>query len=364
MLDVLVRARIRQKESRPQTVAARIPRLTLARFPGARLSRHKAAAGRLWRHTYPAETSSWRIEALRCTNSTGEHVGSRSRLRYEPIVDRPHFSWPGDATVALWVIPNIEYYPFDAPGPAINERAVTASPDVLNSSWREYGPRVGMWRLFDCLDAVGVPVAAALNSEVCDIYPRLVEEGVSRGWEWIAHGTNNSARLTGLSLEEEQSLVTSVVDRISGATGRRPRGWLGPGLAETEHTPETVLKAGLDYVCDWIADDLPIRLDAEGGHVWAMPYSIHLNDMELLLRQRMTGPSYFEALTDAFEQLRREGARERRGRVMAIPLHPFLTGHARYVKHLQNALEAIAGSRHTWPATGAEILDHYAEAVA
>lgn len=286
------------------------------------------------------------------------------RYAYEPIVDRPQFLWPGDAPVALWIVVNIEHYPFGAPGPVVNERSAAASPDVLNNSWRNYGPRVGVWRLLDCLDAVGARVSGALNSEVCDMYPRIVEEGVSRGWEWIAHGTNNSIRLTGLPPEDEQALVSSAVDRITRATGRRPRGWLGPGLAENCHTPETLAQVGLDYVCDWIADDLPVRLSVGGGQLWAMPYSIQLNDMDLLLRQRMPGPAYFEALVDEFEQLHSESARQRRGRVMAVPLHPFLSGRARYVKHLQNALAMIVESGGAWSATGAEILDHYVTATA
>lgn len=286
-----------------------------------------------------------------------------TRYSYQPIVDRPCFQWPGGVAVALWVIPNIEYYPFGGAGPVLNERAAAASPDVLNSTWREYGPRVGIWRLFECLDAVGAKVSATLNSEVCDHYPRIVEEGVSRGWEWIAHGANNSERLTGLSDSAEQSLVAAVLARITTATGQRPRGWLGPGLAETSHTPETLARAGLDYVCDWIADDLPVRLRTEEGGLWALPYSIALNDMDLLLRQRMPGPRYYEALVDEFRQLRRESLAQRRGRVMAVPLHPFLVGRGRYVAYLHDALATILGSGDAWPATGAQILDHYLGAV-
>jgi allantoinase len=271
--------------------------------------------------------------------------------------------WPGGAGVAVWVIPNVEHYPWGRPGVTVNDRAAAASPDVLNHSWRDYGPRVGIWRLFDCLADVGVKVSATLNSDVCDEYPRLVEEGCRRGWEWIGHGTNNSERLNRLDDDDERATVEATLERITAATGVRPRGWLGPGLAESDRTPEILREAGIEYVCDWVADDLPFPLAAGDGEIMSLPYSIELNDMELILRQRLTGPEYLQRLIDQFEQLNAEAITSRTGRVMAVPLHPFLTGQAHRVRYLRDALACIAGHEGSWLALGSEILDYYRSTV-
>lgn len=289
-----------------------------------------------------------------------ESSGSpQARYPYRAIVEHPPFRWPGGATVAIWVVVNVEHHPFGRGGVSVNDRAASAQPDVLNHSWRDYGPRVGMWRLFDALDLAGVPASAALNSEVCDQYPRLVEEGAKRRWEWIGHGANNSERLTGMQAQDERRLVHDVLTRIEAATGAKPRGWLGPGLAETYNTPDILFSEGVEYVCDWIADDLPFPLTVEGGRLLAMPYSIELNDMELILRQRLRGHDYVQTLVDRFDRLHAEATRLGCGRVMAVPLHPFLTGQAHRVRYLEEALTTLASRTGAWFATGSEIMDHY-----
>lgn len=287
------------------------------------------------------------------------HRSAGLRYDYQPIVDRPQFMWPGDAGVAVWVIPNVEYYPYDRPGASVNDRAASAMPDILNHSWRDYGVRVGIWRLFECFDEVGVKVSATLNSDVCDEYPRLVEEGSKRGWEWIGHGANNSVRLQGMPENEEVELVQAALDRIEKGSGTRPRGWLGPGLSESHNTLDILHRSGVEYVCDWVADDLPYWMDAGEGKILSLPYSIEMNDMELVLRQKLTGPEYHQRLLDQYEQLRAESVRQGRGRVMAIPVHPFLVGQAHRIGYLSDALQYIAGQRDTWLATGSEIMEAY-----
>lgn len=291
------------------------------------------------------------------SNKDSLHRSPGLRYHYQPIVDRPEFMWPGDAAVAVWVIPNVEYYPYDRPGASVNDRAAVAMPDVLNHSWRDYGVRVGIWRLFECFDDVGVKVSATLNSEVCDEYPRLIEEGTKRGWEWIGHGTNNSIRLQTLTETEETELLKNVLDRIEKGSGTRPRGWLGPGLSESHNTLDILQRAGVEYVCDWVADDLPFWMQTDGGRILSVPYSIEMNDMELVLRQRLTGPEYYQRLLDQYEQLKSEAIRQDRGRVMAIPVHPFLVGQAHRIGYLADALSYIAGQRDTWLATGSEIME-------
>lgn len=282
-----------------------------------------------------------------------------SRYPYRPIVDHPKFRWPRGAKVAVWVIPNVEHYPFGRPGLSVNERAAAADPDVLNHSWRDYGLRVGIWRLFELFDQLDVGVSATLNSDVCDEYPSVVDQGCRRGWEWIGHGTNNSVRLSELAVEEERKLVQTSLDRITDATGQRPKGWLGPGLAESHHTPEILHEAGIEYVCDWIADDLPFPISAGDGELMSLPYSIELNDIELILRQHLAGDQYRQRLIDQFDQLCRDADTHALGRVMAIPLHPFIAGQAHRIGYLREALVHISSSDASWMATGTQILEYY-----
>lgn len=281
------------------------------------------------------------------------------RLTYRPIVDHPPFLWPKDALVAIWLVPNIEYYPPNLPAVAINERAAATSPDILNHTWREYGARVGFWRLLACVDELCIPVSATLNSLVCEYYPRLVEEGKQRSWEWIGHGRHNAERLSGISELNERDIINESIDVLTQFTGNRPRGWLGPGLGETERTPDILAQHSIDYVCDWVADDIPYYLDTEHGPLLAMPYSIELNDMELILRQHMTGPEYRQRIRDQFDQLIREASRERKGRVMALPVHPFLVGQAHRIGYLSDALVSLSSKSGAWFARGSEIADAY-----
>jgi allantoinase len=284
------------------------------------------------------------------------------RYPYRAISQHPPFRWPGNARVAVWVIPNIEYFPFDQPGATLNERSAQFRPDVLNHSWRDYGIRVGFWRLLDCLDALKIPVTAALNSDVCDHYPQVVRAGVERGWEWMGHGHTNAQRMSGLEEGEEQALITSTLERIAAGTGTRPEGWLSPGLCETYRTPDLLQKAGVQYVADWVADEVPFPMSAGDGHIMTIPYSIEINDMELILRQKRSGPEFRQRIIDQFDALYRDG--DRVARVMAIALHPFLIGQPHRIRYFAEALAHIRSFSDVWFATGSEIIRFYKEQVA
>ena len=154
------------------------------------------------------------------------------RFDYSPIVDRPPLRWPNGARVAVWVIPNIEHFLFDRPSTSISDATYALRPDVLNYSWRDFGVRVGIWRMMEIMEKYGVRGTVALNSDVCGEYPRIIEEGNRLGWEWMGHGTTNSTLLSRLPEKEERALIKEAVTTIGDAVGKAPRGWLSPALSE------------------------------------------------------------------------------------------------------------------------------------
>jgi len=283
------------------------------------------------------------------------------RYDYSPIIDRPRLAWPNNARVAVWVIANIEWFEFDRP--ALQFRPPPAQmPDVVNYSWRDYGSRVGVWRQMAILDRFGIKATVALNSLVCRYHPRIVEEMLKREWELMGHGTTNSRSNVGLDEAAEREVIETTIRQIREATGQTPQGWLGPGLGETYNTPDLLAEAGIRYVCDWIFDDQPVPMKVRRGSLLAMPYSVELNDIALFVGQSRTGQEYFEVIRDQFDGLYRDG--ETTGRVMAIPLHPFLTGVPHRAKYLEMALEHVSRHSGVWLARGGEIADWYLKATA
>jgi allantoinase len=158
------------------------------------------------------------------------------RFDYSPIIRRPPLKFPNGARVAVWIVPNVEHYHYDKPAIALTPMTTALKPDVLNYAWRDYGARVGIWRLMEILDRNGFRATAALNSEVALQYPQIIEEGARLGWEWMAHGANNSSLFTGMPPDVERGVITQVLRTIEDKTGKRPRGWLGPALTETDNT--------------------------------------------------------------------------------------------------------------------------------
>jgi Predicted xylanase/chitin deacetylase len=281
------------------------------------------------------------------------------RFPYSAIVDRPPLRWPHGARVAVWVIPNIEHFLFDRPGAAIVPAMTAFVPDVLNYSWRDYGVRVGIWRLMEVMERHGIRGTAALNADVVRHYPRILEAGKALGWEWMAHGTNNSTMINAQSEEEERHLVTTVLDTITEATGTRPRGWLSPGLSETHRTLDLLAEAGVGYVANWVNDEQPYPMRVRSGSMLSLPYSAEINDYAAFIERAQTGEDFAQTIRDQFDGLYEDGAVT--GRVMAIALHPFLIGHPHRMRAFDRALAHIASRQEVWLATGSEIADWYAQ---
>jgi allantoinase len=277
------------------------------------------------------------------------------RFAYSAIVDRPPLKWPNGARVALWVIPNVEHFHFDQ----VYGRAASP-PDVIAYAPRDYGNRVGVWRLMDVLDKHKVRATVALNAEICEYEPRIIEEGNKRGWEWMGHNLSNSRRLDGLDETQERHIISETVRIIRAGTGKAPRGWLGSGLAETVRTPDILKEHGIDYVADWVNDDQPYVMKTAHGELHTIPYSSEINDKPAYDDKRVSPMEFARMIRDQFDTLYREG--QNSGRVMAICLHPYLSGVPHRIRYLDEALGYITSHEHVWRATGSEIIDAYKEA--
>lgn len=272
---------------------------------------------------------------------------------YTPVNRRPRLAWPGGARLALWVIPNIEIFPLDEPVPGGTGKA----PDIINWAARDYGARVGIFRMMEVMSRHGVRGTVALNSEVCDGYPEIVEDAVALGWEFMGHNQSNSRYLHLMSPQDERKVVLDTFNRIEAATGARPRGWLSSGLQQSWHTLDYLIEAGATYVADWINDDQPYLMDVDGRRLVSIPYSGEINDLPQILRMGRTADEFETMIRRQFDTLYREGAES--GRVMAICLHPFIIGVPHRISALDSALEYICGHDGVWKATGSEIIDHY-----
>ncbi len=210
----------------------------------------------------------------------------------------------------------------------------------------------------DALSSRDIRASVTLNSEVCDVYPEIMEDAMALGWEFLGHNQSNSRPFHETPPEGDEKLVRDTLARIEQTTGRKPRGWLGSGLQETWHTLDYLAGEGLDYVCDWVNDDQPYFIDAGDRKMVSLPYSPEIND----LPQFRTGKSSDEfelMMRRQFDRLYMEGAES--GRVMAICLHPFVIGVSHRIWALESALDYIKGHDDVWFATGEEIVDAWLE---
>jgi len=280
-----------------------------------------------------------------------------SRYPFSPIIDRTPLAFPEGKRIALVPYLNIEHFPENLPGTPLVPMTQGFKPDVLNYGWRDYGQRVGIWRVAEILDRHGMRATVCLNSDVCREYPRIIEEGNRRGWEWMGHGQNNSNFLNGIDEARERALIADVLDTIEVGTGRRPRGWLGPFLSETYATPDLLAEHGIEYLCDFTCDDQPFPISTRSGPLISMPYTVELNDIPAFLNRGESAADFAASIRDQFDVLYAEGATS--ARVMPICLHTFLIGQPFRAKHLDAALAYIVGHDDVWLPTAGEINDWY-----
>jgi allantoinase len=276
---------------------------------------------------------------------------------YAPITRRPKLTWPNGARLALWVIPNIEVFALDAKMPAGQGGSGGIIPDVHTWAIRDYGNRVGIFRMMEVLERHGIRATVALNSDACDAHPGMIADAVRLGWEFMGHNQTNVRRLNTMPPEKERDEIRGALERIARATGRPVAGWLGSGLQETWNTLDYLIELGCKYVADWVNDDQPYVMDLGGRQICSIPYSAEINDKSAVDHLHATPGEFEGMIRRQFDVLYREGAQS--GRVMAIALHPYITGVPHRIDALDSALRYIASHDGVWLATGGEIIDHY-----
>jgi len=270
---------------------------------------------------------------------------------YQPIVERSPLTFPDDKKLAFYVGLNIEHFHVD------KSSSRPHVPDPMGHGQRDYGTRVGIWRLMDLFDSLGVRASAITNSEVCSRYPQIVKAAIERDWAWVAHGQTNSITESGMPVEEEERFLQEMMAEFDASLPSRPKGWLGPGLSETFETPRILSEYGFTYLLDWCCDDQPFPLSIPG--MISVPYSLEVNDIGMWASTTLSGTDYESIVLDQFEVLMQDA--QKTGMVMALPIHTFVVGQPYLFKRFSNVLKEICSHRDVWVTTSDDIATHYIE---
>lgn len=284
-----------------------------------------------------------------------------ARAPYSAIVDRPKLKLPGNGRMLVWLIVNVEHWSIERAMP----RTVLSPPmgqpllpDVPNWAWHEYGMRVGFWRIYDALNQRGIVPTMATNGIVCESYPRIVESALKKDWEIMGHGFVQGPMH---KLENQQEAIQQTVDTIQRFSGKPPVGWESPGLTENDQTLDCLSKSGIEYVADWVLDDQPVWLEAKPKPVLSVPYTVELNDIPMMLLQQNRSEEMLLRGIDQFERLWAES--ETIPRVMAISVHPYVTGVAHRIGYFEKLLDHIQSRQGVVIQTGEQISNWYRDQI-
>ena len=281
----------------------------------------------------------------------------RARLDYTPIHKRPKLELPNKARVAVWTIVNVENWVPTAAMP----RAVLPPPmgqpllpDVPNWAWHEYGMRVGFWRFLETLNDRNLKATFAVNGTACDVYREACEAAHKAGWDFMGHGFVQKPMH---KVEDQKAAIEATIRAIKEFTGKPPRGWESPGLTETDETLDLLQEAGIEYLADWVLDEQPLTLKTRSGPIVSVPYTVEINDVVISAVQQHGSDEIWKRGRDQFDRLYLDGAKA--PRIMAISIHPYLTGVPHRIKYLEMLYDYILGHEGVVMWTGAEILDWY-----
>lgn len=289
-----------------------------------------------------------------------KHGMDHDRYQWSMLRDRTAIRWPEGKTLALWVNVSVQHFPLDQRGvPFAPPGGMTMPyPDLRHFTLRDYGNRVGIYRVLDALERFGVTASFAVSGQLVARTPGLIRDLASRG-EILGHGWNmDTPHFGGMDRSDESELISRSLDALRSCSGQPVRGWLSPGRNESEHTPELLVANGIEYLCDWVNDDMPYPFRTEEGELLAIPLSTELEDRFVIQNNLHSEQSWREQVCDACDFLGNEAVREG-GRLLALSIHPWLMGQPHRIGHLEAVLDHVMARDDVWTATPAEIAAHW-----
>lgn len=271
------------------------------------------------------------------------NLTTHGRYPYNPIISRPHYDWPEGQGLAVYLALNIEHFPF-AEGMGIPLANAQPEPDVVNYSWRDYGNRVGVWRLLAEFDRLNLPATVLANTAMYDHAPQVMDAFRARGDEFVGHGITNAERQGTMDEKDERDLIARTTSTLEKHEGARPAGWMGPWVSQSRVTPDLLVEAGYTYMMEWAADDQPIWMATRnGGRILAIPYPRPSNDIPGLHGAGQTPSDYADTLIDQFDEMLEQS--RTMPLVFNLSLHPFLVGWPYRLRHIRRVLEHIAAHK-------------------
>jgi allantoinase len=280
------------------------------------------------------------------------------RYDFSAIEERKDYSWPGGKRLAFYVALNIEHFAFGA-GRGLDPTIRDGPQTQRNFAWRDYGNRVGIWRLFRILDDLKLPASILLNSMVGELYPQIVAKIKARGDDVLGHGRTNAEAVAGRWEPDERRLIAEATESIGKQFGVRPTGWMGPGASESGVTPDLLKEAGYTHILDWPMDDQPIWMHTRAGPILSIPYPLELNDAGTLVDRDHSGREFADILVDQFDEMVEQSAEQ--PLVCAISVHGFIVGQPFRLRPLRQALKHCAEHRlkdHVWYTRAGDIADY------
>jgi allantoinase len=271
------------------------------------------------------------------------HLPGHGRYAYSAITHRPAYEWPNGTRLAVYLGLNVEHFAF---GEGLGAELAPGGPqpDVLNYAWRDYGNRIGVWRLIDLFEQLRLPASVIVNSAIYGYCPEVMAAFRARGDEVVAHGVTNSQRQGVLDEDAERRLILEATETIAAAEGARPQGWLGPWISQSRVTPDLLAEAGYLYCLDWCMDDQPVWFATRGGgRLLSVPYPQELNDIPSIVARKDSAAQFADMIVDNFDEMLEQAADA--PLVMGIALHPYIVGQPYRLRHLRRALLHIVARR-------------------
>lgn len=283
--------------------------------------------------------------------------GSHNRYPFSAINERVPYTWPGGKRLACYIALNVEWFIFGQP-PGPDFTAVVLPPYHRSYAWRDYGNRIGIWRLLDLFDDLGLPVAVLVNSAIYEHCPQVLDRFRARGDEIVAHGRTNSEHQGDLPEQEERLLIAETTEAIQKHEGKAPMGWLGPWISQSAVTPDLLKEAGYRYMLDWHFDDQPMWFATRSGPLLAIPYqTMEVNDSPAFMQRRVSETDFSRMIIDGFDEQLEQANKQ--PLVWMVSLHTFISGQPFRLRELRRALKHVAAhATDVWMTYPGSIASH------